>query len=272
MASAPRPVFVLACYRSGTTLLRYLLDAHPRLACPPETKFISGLQAFADYPQALAGLRSLGYSEEEVLREVRRTIETFLGGYAARAGKPRWVDKTPSYHRQIDFLEKVFAREAQYVLMVRHPLDCVDSLGRLFPVEYAEAFNPDLGQKVREHGAGREGWIRFWTEIYARLDALRQAAPERTHVLRYEELVADPEAALRPLLRFLGEEYDPAMLAKAFTMEHAPGFQDSAIRKTDRVHEQSVGRWKQWPAAEAEAAWEIAGPTAAKFGYARPRE
>ena len=272
MEPAPRPAFVLACYRSGTTLLRYLLDAHPRLACPPETKFIAGLQAFADYPQALRGLGSLGYSEEDVLREVRRVIEAFLGGYAARAGKPRWIDKSPSYHRQVDFLEKVFAQEAQYVLMVRHPLDCIDSLGQLFPTEResAEAFSADLGQKVRDHGAGRAGWAKFWAEVYTRLDGLRQAAPERTYLLRYEELAADPGKTLPPLLRFLGEEYDPAMVTKAFTMEHTQGFQDPSIRKTDRVHEKSVGRSRRWSAEETAAAWEIVGPVAAKFGYARP--
>jgi hypothetical protein len=54
------PAFIVGCYRSGTTLLRYILDAHPRLACPPESKFIPGLQWVLDYPEARAGLDRLG--------------------------------------------------------------------------------------------------------------------------------------------------------------------------------------------------------------------
>jgi hypothetical protein len=265
-----RPIFVLACYRSGTTLLRYLLDAHPRIFCPPESKFISGLRAFYEYPQAVHGLGTLGVSEEQVLRRLRGLTESFLEGCTRRAGKKVWVDKTPSYHRDVAFLEKMFEREARYIVMVRHPLDCIDSLGRFFPHESESHFNADIVQKVRAHGTGREAWARFWVEVYENLHPLLLEAPKRTRLLRYEALVDDPAGTLRPLCRFIGEKYSPRMLDQAFTMEHRKGFQDSSIRRTTKVHSDSIGRWKSWPAREARAVWKIVAPTAAKYGYRKP--
>ncbi len=64
------PIFLTGCHRSGTTLARYLLDAHPNLACPPESKFIAGLEAFLMYPQALRGLASIGAGPDRVLRRI----------------------------------------------------------------------------------------------------------------------------------------------------------------------------------------------------------
>src|ERR1700677_4498577 len=93
------PAFILGSYRSGTTLLRYLLDAHPQIACPPESKFLLGLERLLDYPEAMTGLMSLGFSRAEMRFELRRLAECFLGGYAQRMGKRRWVEKTPNYSR-----------------------------------------------------------------------------------------------------------------------------------------------------------------------------
>ena len=102
------PVFLVGCHRSGTTLARFLLDAHPNLACPPESKFIAGLKAFHDYPQCRPALFSLGFDEDDVLCESRRMIERFLGGFAGRQRKPRWIDKTPNYFRLLPFIDAVF--------------------------------------------------------------------------------------------------------------------------------------------------------------------
>ena len=38
--SENRPIFLVGCPRSGTTLLSTMLHGHPRLAMPPETRFL----------------------------------------------------------------------------------------------------------------------------------------------------------------------------------------------------------------------------------------
>src|SRR2546422_8303911 len=74
-AAGAWPVFLVGCHRSGTTLARYLLDVHPNLACPPESKFLAGLEVFLDYPQVETALNTLGFTEEEVRLELRKFIE-----------------------------------------------------------------------------------------------------------------------------------------------------------------------------------------------------
>ena len=216
---ADRPIFVLGCPRSGTTLLQLMLHAHPRIAIPPETRFVittyearnslgdlreeKNRRALAD---SIVGDRStlfydLGLDEDEIRDEIVAgppTLGSAVGavfrGYARRFGKPRWGDKRPGYYQYIPALMRMFP-DAQIVNLIRDGRDCVASLLSM----------PWFKQDI--HAA-----ICSWTEA---IDSGRQAArrlPAGAYVeLRYEDLVADPAARLRDLCKFLGEEYDPAM-------------------------------------------------------------
>src|SRR5206468_8178313 len=115
--SRPPPApFVVGVTRSGTTLLRLMLDAHPELAVPPETHFLTELIAAAGKrdagPEALAevivGDRHWGdfaLDRDEFRRRIAgldgsgadEVARAFYSLYADREGKPRWGDKTPQY-------------------------------------------------------------------------------------------------------------------------------------------------------------------------------
>jgi hypothetical protein len=264
------PAFIVGSYRSGTTLLRYILDAHPSLACPPESKFIPGLQGALDFAEARAGLNSIGVVGEDVLFDLRRLIEMVLGGCAARNGKRRWVEKTPNYFRHVSFIDNVFGGEVLYLVTVRHPLDCVDSLGTFFEYEGANYADPEVARKVAVHGKGRHGWARFWVEVYSILGSVLTSLADRTWLIKYEDLVTKPEQTMKALLGFMGEELPPSLLSDAFKMSHAIGAQDDNITRTNQIHKGSLDRWRTWPASEIRAVWDIVGPTAAKFGYGVP--
>src|SRR5579863_7482778 len=264
------PVFIVGSYRSGTTLLRYIIDAHPRLACPPESKFIPGLQEALDFPEARSGLGNMGITGEDVLFDLRRMIEMVLGGYAASRGKRRWVEKTPNYFRHIDFIDSLFGGQVSYLVMVRHPLDCIDSLTTFFEYEGMGYADPEIVRKVSVHGKGRHGWARFWVEVYTILEPVLTSLPSRTCLVKYEDLVTAPELTLRKLLAFIGEDYPSSLLSDAFAMPHTIGAQDDKITRTTQVHCDSVDKWQRWPASEVRAVWDIVGETARKFGYVAP--
>jgi hypothetical protein len=264
------PAFVLGSYRSGTTLLRYILDAHPNIACPPESKFIPGLEAFIDFPEAMTGLMSLGFSQSDVHLELRRFAEAFMSAYAQRMGKRRWVEKTPNDFRHVEFIDRLFTSEVYYIVVVRHPLGCIISLQQFFGFEGLNHLDPEVVRKVRTYGRGVYGWALFWMEVYQRLDVFLTAFPERTYVIRYEDLVFQPEGIVRDALRFLGEDYPPSILADAFKMPHTHGAQDHKIDSTTEIHPNSVGRWKTWPSSQVVALWSIVGETATRFGYGEP--
>jgi hypothetical protein len=109
-----RPIFLIGCHRSGTTLLRYLLDAHPNLACPPESKFVAAFERVLTYPQALRGLESLGISTDRLLMEFGRLTAKLLGEFSNARGKRRWVDKTPNYYRLLSLIDRMFQHQVTF--------------------------------------------------------------------------------------------------------------------------------------------------------------
>ena len=223
MSARARPgaPFIVGTPRSGTTLLRLMLDAHPQLAIPAETHFI---------PRLVRRWRKLeaGGAAEDQLR--RMTLELIVShrrwadlgidaealeahlhsvtplrlADAARAahvvharteGKPRWGDKTPGYSRRIRLISRVL-EEARFVHVIRDGRDVAVSLAGV-------SWGPDeVGEAAR-----------LWQERI--LDARGQAGelePGRYMEIRYEELVADPGPQLRPVARFLDLPWDDAML------------------------------------------------------------
>ena len=260
-------MFVVSAMRSGSTLLRYLLDTHEHLACPPETKFSSALEWAFEYPQVAKALFSLGYSRADIYQKLGHFAEDVLRGYAARQKKPRWIDKTPAYFRSIPFIDAIFDRRVLYIVLVRQPLDSIASLEQYFshPTEYDE--DPELARMVWMHGKGRYGWAKYWTEVYERAQWLVKTHPERTHVVRYENLVRDPQENLSRVLEFLGEPPELLDVERAFSMKHTAGYQDSHILKTTRIRTDRMNQWRNWEVEEIRALWDLVGPVAEWFDY-----
>jgi hypothetical protein len=86
------PGFLVGSHRSGTTLLRFLLDSHPHIASPPESKFIAAFEACVRYPQAAAGLSTLGIGGDRFVAELGALASAWFDRYATQRGKRRWID------------------------------------------------------------------------------------------------------------------------------------------------------------------------------------
>ena len=85
------PVFVLCCGRSGSTLLRFLLDAHPDLACPPETNMAALCAQLASLWSLLAGAPLPVEPQDEppvipsaAIAGIRQSLDLMVGPYLAR--------------------------------------------------------------------------------------------------------------------------------------------------------------------------------------------
>jgi len=105
VSSNPPGIVVLGTPRSGTTLLRRLLDAHPNIACPPETYVLSAAARFLHAERfssgleigVLFGLGYAGFEESDVLERLRRFAFSFFEDHAKAQGKTRWAEKTARY-------------------------------------------------------------------------------------------------------------------------------------------------------------------------------
>src|SRR5262249_42877086 len=96
------PIFILALPRSGSTLLRTLLDSHPSIACGPETPWLGAHQ-----PSSVMALhqfltespfgycRNFGVAPDVVTDACHQFVTSLLEGYARSKGKQRWAEKTP---------------------------------------------------------------------------------------------------------------------------------------------------------------------------------
>ena len=213
MTIPPAP-FIVGVPRSGTTLLRLMLDAHPQLAIPPETHFIPELvescvlaenpahtfftsleQHFSwpDYHLEIEAIRArLGNSFD-----VGNAIRTFFLTYAGKFGKVRWGDKTPTYLTQMTAIEAVLP-ESRFIHIIRDGRDVSLSIADLW-------FGPHSGHKTAGEVA------RWWA---ARVNEGRREGSKARHYmeLRFEDLVTEPEPVLRRIAEFIDLPWDPSML------------------------------------------------------------
>ena len=221
-----------------------MLDSHPNLACPAETDFLATLAPLVDQELYRTGLEAMGFESDHVRLRLRRFISYFFENYAQARGKQRWVDKTPAYVDHLPFIRSVFP-QAQMLLLYRHPFDQIEShTSGGARLHWSVEGYPEPGDTVRMAAA------RYWAKKAQNiLDFEAEDAGCRR--LRYEDLTADPEATLGPLLEWLGEPWDPSVLDFS-RVRHSAGREDNEIKTTTGIVA-SVGNWSSWPAEEVAA-------------------
>lgn len=276
-ASGPLPrlyqgVFVLGVRRSGTTLLRVMLDRHPELAIPDESYFIPQLarrhrgavnaRRFVDDLRRLPTLIDWGVSAESVAERLApamspgRAIACVFEAYAARHGKRFWGDKTPLYMQHLDAVERLF-RGTLYVHLIRDGRDAALSFLSVPTGIMTEGWG---------HPRDAAGFACQWaTEVRAARALGERVGRGRYLEVRYEALVAEPEAELRRACAFLGLEYDDAMLDYAGKTESARKEHQQRLNEPPRV---GVRDWRTEMAPSDVAAFEaVAGELLDELGY-----
>jgi hypothetical protein len=209
MSRAPFPFFV-GCGRSGTTLVRALVDAHPDMAIPPESHFVVAQAPRAGTafdPEAFVA--ALDASERFALWDLDRdvvagavegagsypdAVRAVFARWAGRQGKARYGDKTPGYVVHVPVIAGLFP-EAVVVHVVRDGRDVAASF-------------VDLGWA----GSAEEAALHWRLRVSRGRRAGRALGPGRYHELRYEDLVADPDRTLRALCDAIALPFSPAMV------------------------------------------------------------
>ncbi len=209
------PVFVIGTGRSGTTLLRRMLCAHPRIHLTHEASFWvweapfaqrRGAKAFVAHYVRTFSFRWLRLDPRPLLAALPDPLDwadlpafyaDIMRAQAARYGKVRFGDKTPSHSGNLDRLFRDFP-DARVIRVVRDPRGVVDSLT----------------------------WMPWASRSLLACSLLceaerRQVAPYRDRILeiRLEDLLAHPRATMERVLAYIGEPFDARVLAHHL---HAP--------------------------------------------------
>jgi Sulfotransferase family len=183
-----QPGFVMCTLRSGSTLLRVLLDSHSQIHCPHEIH-LRYLSVNLEAKWVERAMREMGLDKERLEYLLwDRVLHRELTG----SGKPRLVTKTPNDVFIADRIMECWP-DAKLVFLLRHPAAIVRSRKNLQPDDADQDKNVDL--------------IRRYCEA---LEAARQRYDGVT--IRYEELTADPAGTTRTVCEHLGVAWEPGML------------------------------------------------------------
>lgn len=268
---AAPPFFIVGSARSGTTLLRVILNAHPAVTVPPESRFVTELSRGTneiDVDEFLASLedhrqfKSWNLPIEVVRAQLpdrdtvpyATAIEAVYTAYAKHVGKEIWGDKTPRYVEHIPFISGLFP-DARFVHLVRD--------GRDVALSYAKV---PFGPKTVAKAAAL--WAR---RVRIGVTEGRRLGDSRYKEIRYEDLVDTPEETTRTLCRFIGIEFDPDMMEYT---EKAPEFVfDKAKTYNPKVLEKPTKSARSWetemPARRQEVFEVVAGDVLDLFEYPR---
>jgi hypothetical protein len=262
--------FVVGSARSGTTLLRLMLNAHSEIAVPPESRFVVELyrSGKTSVDEFLSGLdRHPRYQAWELdidavraqigggnTPSYRELVEAVYRAYAAQRNKRLWGDKTPRYVLDIDLLAGLFTN-ARFIHVVRD--------GRNVALSYADM---PFGPKTVARAADR-----WKTRVRAGREGGRSLPPARYVELFYERLVAEPEQELKKLCSFIGVSFEPGMLEYGTLSRNE--VQTRAQRYNPHVTERptaGVRSWEQQMSPLQVAVFEaVAGDLLQELGYER---
>lgn len=254
------PIFLVGCHRSGTSLVRRIVNSHSRIACPAETLFMEHLAAAVAGRDVPAGLRAIGLEPDDLARDLEALIRRHMSAYAERRGKRRWADKSPTVVHQLHGLDRIFDGRAQYVAIVRDGMDVAHSLGRVDPPWW------QLERWIERHDSPFVAAADYWVAMNTQLLDFAEQHPERVHAIRYEELVADPEGVLQPMFAFLGEPWEPEVL-RFNDQLHDGGLEDHHVSTTTRIEDNS-GKHRRLPIELQRQMWEVVRPVMLRAGYA----
>jgi tetratricopeptide (TPR) repeat protein len=247
----PAPVFLVGFPRSGTTLLDTFLMGHPGVAVLEEQPVLERVNlALGGGLDRLAGLG------QEELDALRARYFDELDSIAPEARGRLVVDKYPLAIGLAALIHRLFP-DARFIFALRHPCDVVLSCFMTrFRLNRGAANFLDLEDAARLYDLVLDYW--------------RQACsvfPLSVHSLRYEALVEDPEAVLRPLAAFAGLEWEEALLDHRATAAGRDYIgSPSYAQVAEPLHRRATGRWIRYRSQLAPVL-PVLLPWAERLGY-----
>ncbi len=218
MLSTEKRIFIIGTQRSGTTLLRLILNSHSEISIPEEATFLmpllkkkylhkkiagDSLKALLDYIKLNAQFKLWNYDHGDLLPRLadkkqlmlKDLIDEIYYSYCHSKGKKIWGDKTPSFFRKLDILHGLFP-EAKFIHIVRDGRDIFDSWRKMDPSKNnASVIALD------------------WSYKLFKIDRSFKKIPEGNRItIRYEDLLDDPEKTVMQICSVIGIGYEDNML------------------------------------------------------------
>jgi Sulfotransferase family len=265
------PLLILGVRRSGTTLLRVMLDRHSQLAVPDESYFVPQLadrhlrrvdpDEFVDDLRRLNTLADWKVPLDKVRARLHdgmpigAAIGTVYAVYAEERGKPRWGDKTPMYMQNLRLLERLFP-DALFVHLIRDGRDAATSF---------LAMPRGIVTETWMHPRTPADFACQWRTEVAAARRLGRRVGRRYLEVRYEELVADAESALRRVCEFAELEYEAGLTDYAGNVDVSAKPHQQSLKQPPT---QGLRDWRtQMSPSDVTAFEHVAGDLLRELGY-----
>lgn len=277
------PFFIVAASRSGTTMMRLLLNAHSKIGVPKEMAYfercaIEGALdswksprfkkgGYEDFVRGFLKRRSIaleGLDIEAIAREIlddevknlERPIRLTLNAWAKKEGKTTWGEKTP---KNLFYVDKIYEMmpDARFIHIIRDPRAVVNSMNRFARFVDDSVLNAFNWLQAAEYG----------------YNLLRKSVPASQLLeIKYENLVSDVEGTTRQICEFLNEPFEDEMMA--FYMQSRGDLHPNAGQLggvdtlTKPISTVSVEKWKgQLKARDIALVEAVCGDAMAVHGY-----
>lgn len=255
--SASNPLFIVGCGRSGTTLVRMMLDGHEELGIPGESHIIyqlarmrawglwrprldaGGVERFLRLVEGHKYIRRWGLESESLCKRFQELekptyaalIATLFNEYAKKEGKIRWGDKTPLHVQYLWILDRMFPG-AKFLHVIRDGRDVALSL-----------LTRRWGPRHISHAGLYWKWLVLSGMVTGAI-----LGPDRYLELRFEDLVKEPEANLRLICEWADLEYRDSMLRydeSRAAKEYAAAGDEGSARLRQPPDSSRVFLWKR---------------------------
>ncbi len=246
------PVFVIGTFRSGTTLLRFLLDSHSQLCCPPETKFLVNLAEMHGDQSTTRALETMGLENDYVRNSLKSFASSLYSPYLSVKGKSILVDKTPEYVRILDFIHWLYEGRAKYILIYRNGLDVAQSM-------FKQVIEP------LEENKTIDTCFDYWKKDTRIMLDWHERHKEACHKLVYENLCSDVEGVMTRAFKFLELPWEESVL-EWYRQSHDIGYEDIKARR-QRSIQKSSGNYSDWPKEDIKRMKESAHEIHSAIGY-----
>lgn len=269
------PIIILGVPRSGTTLLRVLLDSHSQVAGPPETPWILGSYhpetSFRTLTETLCNVftgpvKNLeGITEKVIFDSIRQSILNILEVYLNTRGKEKIVLKTPDDIYYLEFLLQLFP-DAKYLHIHRDGRDVAHSTINKKKDFFGEAFQKGYGEINFYNSVKR--WVE-WEEKIRK--TFKRKSKNQYHRVSYESLINKPKNTLTSICEFMEISFELEMLDyKQFSHEY-PNYEAGSfdVRNKTTIEKNNSGKWKgNIDAVDLEKVHKEFGKFIKRYGYA----
>jgi hypothetical protein len=246
----PSPAFLVGFPRSGTTLLDTILMGHR------STEVLEEEPALVRAAQALGELETLPAASEDDVRKARDVyFDTARSLTPLEPGK-LLVDKNPLSMNYVPVIRRLFP-DARIILALRHPCDVVLSC-------FITNFQPNNAMANFLH---LDTAAELYDLSFSYFEKARALLSPAVHTVVYENIVADRDRELRPLLDFLGLDWDDKLLDHQSTARSRAHIKTASYAQVvEPIYKSSAGRWQHYR-KQLDPVIPLLEPWAVKFGY-----